>query len=70
MLLPLDVLCSKGRSEIFRAQPTQVWVEPTNLEFTNDGEEKSVSKGLVWIGTGWSERNELSWLSHGRGPFF
>ena len=69
MLLPLDTLVSKGRSLIFREHPTQVWVEPTQMDFTHDGKEVSAANGLVWLGTGWSERNELAWLTHGKGPF-
>ena len=67
MLMPIDTLVSKGRTDIFRENKMSVWVEPSQMGFTHDGKEVAVAKGMVWIGSGWGERNEMEWLSYGKG---
>ena len=36
------------------------------MQFTNKGVDKSVSKGMIWVGGGWGERYEIKYLPYGK----
>ena len=36
------------------------------MEFTNNGVERKVGKGMIWLGGGWSDRYEIKYLPYGK----
>jgi hypothetical protein len=65
-LYPMEVLATKYCHMLSTTLPLQVWIEATQMKFTNEGEEKAVSKGMIWIGGRWATDPIIKYLPYGK----
>ena len=43
-----------------------MWIEPTDMEFTNKGVERKVGKCMNWVGGLWGDCYEIKYLPYGK----
>lgn len=65
-LYPLNIMATKYCHNLTTELPLQVWIEATLMKFTNEGEERAVGNGMIWIGGRWASESIIKYLPYGK----